>query len=281
MNVLLELAARVADRLAGIPGVVAVALGGSVATGTDDEDSDLDLGVYYRPESCPAVGDLRALARELDDSHAADLATDFGEWGPWINGGAWLTVEGRRVDWLYRDLDRVEAVIADCLAGVFATDYQPGHPHGFHNHMYHAEVREAAVLADPGGELGALKERVSGYPQALRRTVVKRSLWEAGFSLGMATTAAHRGDAAYVAGCCFRTVACLVQALFALNERSFRNEKGSVQAVDGFALCPPDFTAIANRVLGSVGGTPAALDRSVRVLQEITEATWRLVAAHI
>src|SRR5262245_47765245 len=37
-----------ADQLAAMPGVVAVALGGSRASGVADARSDWDLGVYYR-----------------------------------------------------------------------------------------------------------------------------------------------------------------------------------------------------------------------------------------
>ena len=39
------------------------------------------------------------------------LMTAIGDWGPWINGGAWLTVAGTRVDLLYRELDKVRGVI--------------------------------------------------------------------------------------------------------------------------------------------------------------------------
>ncbi|MGH3294070.1 MAG: nucleotidyltransferase domain-containing protein, partial [Trebonia sp.] len=40
--------AYVADRLAGLPGVRAVTLGGSRAEGTHRPDSDWDFSVYYR-----------------------------------------------------------------------------------------------------------------------------------------------------------------------------------------------------------------------------------------
>ena len=35
-----------------------------------------------------------------------------GEWGPWIDGGAWLTCGGVKVDLLYRELGRVRAAVA-------------------------------------------------------------------------------------------------------------------------------------------------------------------------
>src|SRR5262245_738211 len=100
-----ELAERLAQRLAATRGVVAVVLGGSRARGDTGPDSDVDLGLYYDPERPLDVPALRRLAAEVDDRGAPEAITEPGEWGPWINGGAWLQVEGHRVDWLYKDLD--------------------------------------------------------------------------------------------------------------------------------------------------------------------------------
>ena len=103
----------IAARLIAVPGVRAVVLGGSRARGDAAADSDVDLGLYYDPARPPAREDLNALARELDDRHPSDAVTDFGEWGPWINGGAWLTIDGQRVDWLFKDLARTRRVVAE------------------------------------------------------------------------------------------------------------------------------------------------------------------------
>lgn len=116
-----------AARLATVPGVRAVALGGSRARGTHRPDSDWDLGVYYRGEVDVAA--LAALAADVT-GEPVEVAGPGG-WGPWVNGGAWLSVNGARVDWILRDLDRVERVRADCWAGRFETGIQPGHPLGF------------------------------------------------------------------------------------------------------------------------------------------------------
>jgi predicted nucleotidyltransferase len=257
------LAEHVAQRLGNVEGVVAVALGGSIARGVDHPDSDVDLGIYYRPDNPPSVAELRRLAEELDDRHPLDVATEFHEWGPWINGGAWLLVEGQRVDWLYRDLDRVEEVFAECQAGRPTCHYQVGHPHGFHNHMYMAEVHHNLPLFDPDSALASLKTQTAEYPRALKLTLVKKYLWEAQFALDTSRKPAARGDTYYVSGCAFRCVACLVQVLFALNERYFVNEKGSVKAVSGFPSRPPRFRKVVEEVLGETGVDPARLRGNV------------------
>ena len=263
MDPTVRLAQEIAGRLGEVPGVVAVALGGSWARGEARPTSDVDLGVYYRPDDPPTVESLRRLAQELDDRHLPNLVTEIGEWGPWINGGGWLQVEGRPIDWLYRDADKVAAIIERCSSGETACHYQPGHPHGFHEHIYLGEVHYCRALHDPEGLLRELKSAVAIYPPKLKRAIIEKCLWEAGFSLEIARKPATRGEASYVCGCLFRGVACMVQALFALNERYFVNEKGSVHAADSFAVRPEGFGKAASELLGCPGRDAETLTHSL------------------
>jgi predicted nucleotidyltransferase len=132
---------HLADKLREIPGVIAVTLGGSQSAGTATEDSDWDFGLYYR-------GDIRA-----DDVRALGFegtVVEPGEWGRLVNGGAWLTVEGERVDLLYRDLDFVQQWIAEAEAGRFERDRVEGYLAGMATCVLVGELALAEVLA---GEL--------------------------------------------------------------------------------------------------------------------------------
>jgi len=276
MNPVLDLSRQIATRLGDIDGVLAVAIGGSWARGDAYPDSDGDIGIYYRPGNTPKVVTLRRLAQELDDRHLTEAATQFGAWGPWINGGAWLRIEDRNVDWLYRDLDLVESVIDDCLVGRANCYYQPGHPHGFHNHIYMGEVHYCNPLHDPEDVLTRLKSVTTPYPPLLRQALIDKHLWEAEFALDTSYKSADRGDVAYVTGCLFRSVACLVQVLFALNRRYFVNEKGSVGAVDRFELRPPRFTQTVTEVLARPGSVPDALRKSIKLISDCTVSVRKL-----
>jgi predicted nucleotidyltransferase len=278
MQAPVELARQIAGRLGEIEGVVAVALGGSWARGEAHADSDVDLGIYYRPENPPRITDLRLLAQELDDRHPQYAVTNFGEWGPWINGGGWLTIEGRKVDWLYRDLDLVELTIRECRAGRPSVYYQPGHPHGFHTHIYMGEIHYCRSLFDPDGELRALKNMTEHYPPRLKDALIRRQLWEARFALDTCRKSAARGDAFYVAGCLFRCAACMVQTLFALNERYLINEKGSVEVADSLPLSPGNFREIVDSVLARPGGSPQELEGSVGNIECLLVAVEELCA---
>lgn len=232
---------HVVDCLQSIQGIAAIALGGSRARGNYTQKSDVDLGIYYLPETPLDLIALNHLASELDDGHRANLITSIGAWGRWINGGGWLRIEGVPVDFLYRDLAQVSRVIDDCQAGQLTIDYQPGHPHGFVSSIYMSEVAVCLSLHDPHSLLGGLKAKTKPYPIQLKQATVDTFAWEISFSLLIARKAVTRADAAYAAGCCFRSVACMNQVLFALNEEYLLNEKGAVAVANCFALCPQNY----------------------------------------
>ncbi|GAB1540744.1 hypothetical protein NUACC21_34130 [Scytonema sp. NUACC21] len=200
---------RIIERLQSIQGIAAIALGGSRARGNHTQKSDVDLGIYYLPENPLDVAALNHLASEVDDDRRPNRITPIGEWGKWINGGGWLRIEGVPVDFLYRDVARVNRIIDDCHAGEITIDYQPGHPHGFVSSIYMGEVAHCLPLYDPDGVLAALKAKTTPYPIQLQQATVNTFAWEISFSLSVAQKAVARGDVAYAAGCCFRSVACM------------------------------------------------------------------------
>ncbi|MFD5318059.1 nucleotidyltransferase domain-containing protein [Streptomyces sp. NPDC127098] len=259
----MERLGEIGERLAGVEGVVAVALGGSRARGAHRPDSDYDLGLYYRSPLDTAA--LRALAAELTGGPVE--VTEPGGWGPWVDGGAWLTVDGHRVDWIYRDLDRVRRVWDECRAGRFEVGAQAGHPLGVYSHAYAGEVASARVLADPTGELTALRAEMAEYPAALRDALIGNARWEVPFILAQARKGAARGDGFYVAGCLFRAVGLLTHALHAHAGQWLLNEKGAVDAAAALPAAPPDFAARAHALFTGA----ATLDDGERLAAEVAE----------
>jgi hypothetical protein len=254
--------------------VAAVTLGGSRARGEQRADSDWDIGVYYREPL--DVDGLRALAARLTGG-PVDVAPPGG-WGPWVNGGAWLTVGGAQVDWILRDLDRVRRVWADCRAGRYEIGYQNGHPLGFWSPCYAGEVALARVLADPGGELSALRAETASYPEPLRAALIGASS-QAGFTLEVARKPAARGDVLYVSLCLSRAAGILVQSLFAHARRWCLNEKGALDVAGRLPGAPLEFAARARVLLGNPGTTAAALTATVTAAAALVADT-RAALAH-
>jgi hypothetical protein len=154
---------HLAPRLARIPGVEAVTLGGSRAAGTARPDSDWDFGLYYRGTIDPA----EVVALGFDGEVFAP-----NEWGRVPNGGAWLVVDGQRVDLIYRDLATVEEWTRDAAAGQFQVFREVGYVAGVPTYSYPAELAINITLAGelPRPEFPALlRERA---PARWRRLVV-------------------------------------------------------------------------------------------------------------
>ena len=263
--------AALAGRLVAVEGVVGVLLGGSRARGEYHPDSDVDLGVYYRPPL--DVEGLAALAREVAGPSAT--VTRPGDWGPWVDGGAWLRVDGVAVDWIYRDVDRVRAAWRHAQEGRVAWQAQTGHPLGVLDVWYAGEVALGVVLADPTGELTRLHAVAAVFPEALAAALVAR-LPEATFTLDIARKTIYRGDVAYVAGCLFRALGVCAYALHAHARRWVVNEKGLIAAAGALPGAPAGFAARAHGLLAGVGGTPeelaATLDAAAALVAEVERA---------
>src|ERR1700755_1924065 len=163
---------RIVPALAEVPGVAAIALGGSRARGTATETSDYDIGLYYSAEQPFDTDRLLQAVRGFAYAPEAAQVTPIGGWGPWIVGGGWLSVSGRKVDLLYRNIDDVAGVIAKCRAGEIEMHYQPGHPHGFCSAIWMGEVALCRPLHDPAGRIAALKANTQPYPRALRDALI-------------------------------------------------------------------------------------------------------------
>ncbi len=264
----MDTAQIVASRLAQIDGVIAVVLGGSRARGAASPNSDTDLGIYYDGNQPPSLDTLRALAKELDDRHTDELVTDFGGWGFWINGGAWLDIDGQRVDWLYRETSHVEHQIRLCEHGNVHCHYQPGHPHGFYDHIYMGEVFYCQPLYESNDWLQRMKARTIPYPPLLKKAMIQ-ALWEAGFSLENARKPAHRNDTVQVVGYLYRAAAVMVQTLFALNERYCINEKGAAAQIETFPIHPERFYERITSPLVQTGHSPGELTQSVAAMESL------------
>jgi len=250
---------RLVRACAGVPGVRAIVLGGSRARGEAGPNSDYDIGLYYEADHPIDTGRLAKAAVQLPGLSSSTV-TAIGEWGPWIDGGAWLTVDGGHVDLLYRCIDKVRSVSAAGHAGRVERAYQPGHPHAFVSAIYMGEVALAGVLWDPDRVMAPLKRQCTPYPPALGEALIRTFLWEARFAVENGLHGRGRDDPAYVAGCGFRAVACLCQSLFALNGVYLLNEKGAAQAVEKLARHPAGFAArVAQAIAAGATGLPALM----------------------
>jgi hypothetical protein len=235
----------IAERAATIPGVVAVTLGGSRAQGAHRPDSDWDFGLYYRGQLDP--DDVRALGW-------AGTVFAPGAWGGGVmNGGAWLMVDGQRVDLHYRDLDDIEHHLAEAEQGRFRVERLLFYLAGIPTYVVVGELAIATVLV---GELPR-----PGFPPALRERATR--FWADSARLTLDYTEnvyAKRGDALGCAGGLARAVVeaahgrLAARGTWALNEKRIITHAGLDEVVPRFSR---------------LGGTPWELRRAVEEIRGV------------
>jgi len=266
----------IVNRLKTVDGVTAIVLGGSRARGTHHKNSDIDIGIYYDSDDSLDIKGLQKVAEAIDDNPRDNILTNIGEWGVWINGGGWLTVNNRAVDLLYRDIKKVSDVINQCLQGDLTIDYYPGHPHGFINAIYLSEIALSKVLWDPHGVIAHLKGTTVPFPEKLKIALINKFLWEASFSIEAARKGIVKQDLSYVSGCLFRSISCVNQVLFALNECYWMNEKGALNIADSFPIGPKDFKNRVNQVFSLLSNESEKTLQGLSILQDIVTETDKL-----
>lgn len=248
-------------------------LGGSYARGRAGPGSDIDLGLLYSEAAPFSTLSVRELAEAVDDT-AGPVVTDFYEWGPWVNGGAWLTVGGQRVDFIYRSLEHLERVIAEAEAGRYQLDYAQQPPFGFFSATYLGEVAACVPLYDPEARLDVLKRRVAQYPEALRSAVVRDYLWAAEFGLAAFARKFAAGADVYGTGACLtRAVNQLILVLFALNRRYPVNDKTALAEVAEFERAPREFGPRVQGALAHLGDSAAELGAAVGGVEQLLKET--------
>jgi hypothetical protein len=231
--------ARLVAELAALPGVEAIALGGSRAQGTARPDSDWDLGVYYRDGFDPA--DVRALGHE-------GTVVDIGAWGGGVfNGGAWLRIDGVPVDLLWRDLAVVEHEIHEAEAGRWRMEPLMFHVAGIPTYLLVAELALNRTL------VGALPRPT--YPAALRARASRDWADRAELHLEHARSAhARHGRGAATLGLIVIGAAEYAHAVAA---------RGGVWVTNDKTLLDRGGMSGVDALLATAERTPAGLERTV------------------
>jgi hypothetical protein len=248
-----DFAAYVAAGLASLPGVRAVALGGSRVTGNARPDSDWDFSLYYRGSAEPFDPEtLRTLGWPGD-------VFPLGGWGGGVfNSGAWLRAGGRQVDVHYRDLDDVERRIAEAAAGRFGIESLMFHLAGIPTYLVVGELAVNRVLS------GTLPR--PEYPAPLREAASRRWAGMAQQTLAYARKAhAARGHLSETAGSIATAGAQAAHGMLAARGEWVSNEKrlldrAGLRELDGIVA---GLTAAPGRLRDAVDAAAALLTAAV------------------
>ncbi len=241
---------NITNELKRIDGVKAIVLGGSYAMGMATDLSDLDIGIYYSDKDPFDLEEIQLLAEKYSDNEKLTV-TGFYEWGPWVNGGAWIETANGKVDFLYKNVDQIIATIEKAKNGIWENHFEQQPPYGFSSIIFLAETHYNIPLYDPEDIIKKLKEDVKQYPQKLKQSVIQQSLWSAEFTIWQAESFATNADVYNTIGCLTRAVKNIVTALFAINELYPMGDKRAINILEQAKIKPANLTQKINNILCS------------------------------
>ena len=201
------------EELGSLPQVEAIALGGSRATGRNDEKSDYDVYVYITDR---IDEDVR---RNILDKYCKYMEIGNSFWE--LEDDVTLK-DGIDMDIIYRDMqdfeNTVSSVVIDCVAW-----------NGYTTCMWHNLITSKIVL-DKNGKLQELQEKYRiPYPQKLKENIISNNL---SLLSGMLPSfdmqikkAENRGDLVSVNHRVTEFLASYFDIIFALNEMTHPGEK--------------------------------------------------------
>ncbi|MDQ2655133.1 MAG: nucleotidyltransferase domain-containing protein [Chloroflexota bacterium] len=251
---LLEIAAA----YGALPGVVAVAVAGSLAAGTADPASDVDLYVYApQPPLIPLRAEIAARFARVSEVGST----------VWEPGDEWLDAQTERhIDVIYR----TPAWIEDQLARVLVRhEASVGYSTCFWHNVLHS-----LPMVDPAGWYARLQDGArQPYPAALQRAIIAKNhpiLRRALSSyLRQIERAVARDDAVSVQHRVTALLASYFDILFAVNELPHPGEKRQLHfALERCHKLPPDMAAALTSLLSTPAApaTPVIVDRANALL---------------
>lgn len=201
------------EELGSLSQVEAIALGGSRATGRNDEKSDYDVYVY--------------ITSSIDENERRNILEKYCRYME-IGNSFWeleddVTLnDGIDMDIIYRNMqdfeDMVSSVVIDCVPW-----------NGYNTCMWHNLIT-AKIVIDKNGKLSALQEKYRiPYPKKLKENIISNNLK---LLSGMLPSfdmqikkAENRGDLVSVNHRVAEFLASYFDIIFALNEMTHPGEK--------------------------------------------------------
>ena len=249
------------EELSRLPQVEAIALGGSRATGRNDEKSDYDVYVYL---TAPLEEAYRRVILSKYCSYM-EIGNTFWE----LEDDVTL-LDGIDMDIIYRNLEDfargIASVVDDCTAW-----------NGYTTCMWHNLIT-SRILFDRTGRLQKLQARYQiPYPQKLKENIISRNLNLLSGMLPSFDTqiqkAENRGDLVSVNHRVTEFLASYFDILFALNEMTHPGEKRMQDiCTKECTILPQHFDSNLNRLFGDMFRNPIS-----PVIRDMVEEIRRII----
>ena len=232
-------------------GRCAVTIGGSHGKGTFDTRSDVDFRVFC--DEFAGGGKYRAMDAWQSFCRAVER---------------WRS-QGIDIDYCWvRRISDIDAQLDAWLSGRIAPVEMVWTLWGYH---LLTDIANQMIIDDPAGVVAAWQARLTPYPQALQRAIIRKHMgslnyWRSDYHY---RNKVERGDVVFLAGIAARLVHDIMQVLFALNQTYYVGDGNNLHYVEQFPIQPRDFAARVTAILYP--------PHSANVLSEQYEAILKLI----
>ena len=252
---------RIVAAIAGLPGIAAIALGGSAAAGLADRASDLDVYVFYH-DPLAAAADRATQLRPLADEGTLEVGLlTFGLEDH-------LQMQGKLIELVFLDLDRLSAEAQRAYGPGVSSE---GYTTALLNILFRSQV-----LYDATGEVTALRARLhAAYPDPTRVRLLREQPKVMRYYLELLRISQRRDDLLYVQHMCYSIQMIYFNLLFALNRQYHPGGKRLLAHAQRCAVQPPALAKRWNDIARSPADDGALADR----LEEMIDDLCRLIEA--
>lgn len=231
---------RIGQVLGTVPGVRAVALGGSRARGLASATSDYDVIVFREKK-----GDISFDAILEAVEPLAGGKTHSVKGAEMIKFGT----PGGDVELFFRQFDRARAEIGEARVGNFQRHLHPLHPYGTVSTLRISYVVESIPVHDPRGELAALIAQAYPYPAPLKSRMIAVFRSEANLACIHARKVRDGSQGFYLSSLYGKFVHACSLVLFAVNETYPCLDKGSLLLLSRLPATIPRFHERSNTLI--------------------------------
>ena len=251
------IARRINDVLGECPEVVCVFVHGSVASGTADERSDVDITFICRPEIMSLSTRTEVLEKIGSKWRFQDPSLDNALWSECDSDGL---IDGVLVDIHYQTAAWISEVLDEVVErGAITTSKMPFRPY-----TLAALLQRSWLLRDGDGIFGVWLERTEVYPQRLKSNILRHftPILLENLEELKATSQRGLGPRGFIFHLNW-AVDALISILFALNEVYDPADRRMEQTVLPALTCVPrDFINRFACVLEGPFDRPGALQRA-------------------
>ena len=201
------------EELGNLPQVEAIALGGSRATGRNDEKSDYDVYIYLSEQVDEKI------RKNILEKHCSYMEIGNSVWE--LEDDVTLK-DGIDMDIIYRNMDDFESTVSSVVDNCVAWN-------GYTTCMWHNLIT-SVIVYDKNGKLQELKDRYTiPYPQKLKENIISNNLkllhgMLPSFDMQI-EKAENREDFVSVNHRVAEVLASYFDIIFALNEMTHPGEK--------------------------------------------------------